>query len=138
ILEFFSTCRIEDEMGLDVAETLCFQMGGARRSMTDFLRGAPSYTYIRNLVRRLCHRLISYIISERGQAPEKVTATDLFYLHSMDREAANVPYLLAYNDGLRGLSVVARELPLIDMVAEDAPTVDEGDQAILAPVHAPQ
>ncbi|GJX79618.1 hypothetical protein Tco_0327767 [Tanacetum coccineum] len=33
ILEFFSTCRIEDEMGLDVAGTLCFQMGGARRSM---------------------------------------------------------------------------------------------------------
>ncbi|GJX32228.1 hypothetical protein Tco_0242083 [Tanacetum coccineum] len=31
--------------------------------------------------------------SER--APEKVTATDLFYLRSIDREAANVPYLLA-------------------------------------------
>ncbi|GJU08752.1 MAK10-like protein [Tanacetum coccineum] len=34
ILEFFSTCRIGDEMGLDVAGTLCFQLGGARRSMT--------------------------------------------------------------------------------------------------------
>ncbi|GJS90079.1 hypothetical protein Tco_0772715 [Tanacetum coccineum] len=196
ILEFFSTCRIRDEMGLDVAGTLCFQMGGARRSMTwrqfilalglhtaeemaedgfgaywlgserlipdkgdlsdywveisssrDFLRGAPSYTYIRDPVRRLCHRLISYNISGRGQAPKKVTATDLFYLRSMDRGAANVPYLLAQylfrhakgrksgarlsgghfigslayhfalvsDDGLRGLSVVARELPLIDM-----------------------
>ncbi|GKE00140.1 hypothetical protein Tco_1388123, partial [Tanacetum coccineum] len=172
ILKFFSTCRIRDEMGLDVAGTLCFQMGGARRSMTwsqfilalglhtaeemaedrfsaywDFLRGAPSYTYIRDPVRRLCHRLISYSISGRGQAPEKVTATDLFYLHSMDRGAANVLYLLAQylfrhaegikssarlsegyfirrlahhfglvsDDGLRGLSVVARELPLNDM-----------------------
>ncbi|GJX42106.1 hypothetical protein Tco_0257096 [Tanacetum coccineum] len=196
ILEFFSTCRIGDEMGLDVAGTLCFQLGGARRSMTwrqfilalglhtdeemaedgfgaywlgserlipdkgdlsdywveissgrDFLRGAPSYTYIRDPVRRLCHRLISYNISGRGQAPEKVTATDLFYLRSMDRGAANVPYLLAQylfrhaegrksdarllgghfigrlahhfglvsDDGLRGLSVVARELPLIDI-----------------------
>ncbi|GKA34300.1 hypothetical protein Tco_0720729, partial [Tanacetum coccineum] len=30
ILEFFSTCRMSDiEMGLDVADTLCFQLGGA-------------------------------------------------------------------------------------------------------------
>ncbi|GJX96412.1 hypothetical protein Tco_0352210 [Tanacetum coccineum] len=34
ILEFFSTCMIGDEMGLDVAGTLCFQLGGARCSMT--------------------------------------------------------------------------------------------------------
>ncbi|GJY68451.1 hypothetical protein Tco_0471433, partial [Tanacetum coccineum] len=102
ILEFFSTCRIGDEMGLDVAHTLFFQLGGVRCSMTwrqfilalglhtaeemaedgfgaywlgserlipdkgdlsdysveissgrDFLRGAPSYTYIRDPVRRL-------------------------------------------------------------------------------------
>ncbi|GJV15669.1 hypothetical protein Tco_1360992 [Tanacetum coccineum] len=31
----------------------------------------------------------------KGQAPKKVTATDLFYLHSMDRGATNIPYLLA-------------------------------------------
>ncbi|GKD44163.1 hypothetical protein Tco_1268808, partial [Tanacetum coccineum] len=218
---------IEDEMGLDVAGTLCFQMGCARRSMTwrqfilalglhtaeemaedtfglywlgserlipdkrdlsdywveissdrDFLRGAPSYTYIRDPVRRLCHRFISYNISGRGQAPEKVTATDLFYLRSMDRGAANVPYLLAQylfrhakgrksgarlfggyfivrlahyfclvnDDGLRGLSIVAPLRPERQQVAavgalavaEDAPAVDEGDQAISVPVHAPQ
>ncbi|GJV95669.1 hypothetical protein Tco_1547246 [Tanacetum coccineum] len=35
-------------------------------------------------------------ISGRGQALEKVTATDLFYLRSMDEGmAVNVPYLLA-------------------------------------------
>ncbi|GJU34190.1 hypothetical protein Tco_1182544 [Tanacetum coccineum] len=35
MLEFFSTCRMSDtEMGLDVADTLCFQLGGARRRMT--------------------------------------------------------------------------------------------------------
>ncbi|GJX30794.1 hypothetical protein Tco_0240649 [Tanacetum coccineum] len=35
ILEFLSTCRMSDtEMGLDVADTLCFQLGGARRRMT--------------------------------------------------------------------------------------------------------
>nr|GEW46413.1 hypothetical protein [Tanacetum cinerariifolium] len=34
ILKFFSTCRIGSEMGLDVADTLCFQLGGDRHSMT--------------------------------------------------------------------------------------------------------
>ncbi|GJQ98145.1 hypothetical protein Tco_0009284 [Tanacetum coccineum] len=111
---------IGDEMGLDAAGTLCFQLGGARSSMTwrhfilaiglhtveemaedefeaywlgservihvkgdlndywieissdrEFLRDAPSYTYIRDPLRRMCHRLISYNISGRGQAPEK-------------------------------------------------------------------
>nr|GEW77443.1 hypothetical protein [Tanacetum cinerariifolium] len=34
ILEFLSTCRMSDiEMGLDVADTLCFQLDGARRRM---------------------------------------------------------------------------------------------------------
>ncbi|GJZ63419.1 hypothetical protein Tco_0619840 [Tanacetum coccineum] len=32
ILEFFSTCRIGSEMGIDVADTFCFQLGGARRT----------------------------------------------------------------------------------------------------------
>ncbi|GJS96381.1 hypothetical protein Tco_0803349 [Tanacetum coccineum] len=135
ILEFFSTCRIGHEMGLDVAGTLCFQMGGARRSMTwrQFILALSLHTteemaedgfgaywlgserlipdegdlsdywveissgrdFLRDLVRRLCHRLISYSISRRGQAPEKVTVTDLFYLRSIDREATNVPYLWA-------------------------------------------
>ncbi|GJU66711.1 hypothetical protein Tco_1252970 [Tanacetum coccineum] len=111
ILEFFSTFRIVDEMGLDADGTLCFYISG------------------------------------RGQAPEKVTTTDLFYLRSMDRGTANVLYLLAQylfmhvegrksgarlsgehfigrlahhfglvsDDGLRGLSFVTCELPLIDM-----------------------
>ncbi|GKD51950.1 hypothetical protein Tco_1280926, partial [Tanacetum coccineum] len=56
---------------------------------------------------------------------------------------------LVSDNGLRGLSVMARELPLIDMselvfvasafrAAEDAPTVDEGNQAYPAPVQASQ
>ncbi|GKG44823.1 hypothetical protein Tco_0486261, partial [Tanacetum coccineum] len=47
---------------------------------------------------------------------------------------------LVSDDGHRGLSVVTRELPLIDMAprdAEDTPDIDEGTQAVLAPVHAP-
>ncbi|GJS70211.1 hypothetical protein Tco_0703052 [Tanacetum coccineum] len=35
ILEFLNTCRMSDtEMGLDVADTLCFQLGGVRRRVT--------------------------------------------------------------------------------------------------------
>ncbi|GKG22512.1 hypothetical protein Tco_0387815, partial [Tanacetum coccineum] len=35
ILEFLSTYRMSDtEMGLDVADTLCFQLSGARKRMT--------------------------------------------------------------------------------------------------------
>ncbi|GKD67651.1 hypothetical protein Tco_1321741 [Tanacetum coccineum] len=34
ILKFFNTCRIGSEIGLDAADTLCFQLGGARCSMT--------------------------------------------------------------------------------------------------------
>ncbi|GJZ72165.1 hypothetical protein Tco_0636016 [Tanacetum coccineum] len=35
ILEFLSTCRMSyTEMGLDFFDTLCFQLGGARRRMT--------------------------------------------------------------------------------------------------------
>nr|GEZ30200.1 hypothetical protein [Tanacetum cinerariifolium] len=61
----------------------------------DFLGPAPFYIYIRDPVRRLCHRMISCSIFGKGQAPEKVTGIDLFYLKSMDRGTKNVPYLLA-------------------------------------------
>ncbi|GKA49743.1 zinc finger, CCHC-type containing protein [Tanacetum coccineum] len=113
----------------------------------DFLAPAPYYVLIRDPVRRLCHMLIAYSISGRGQAPEKVTGIDLFYLRSMDRGTTNVPHLLVQylfrhaegrksgarmsggyfirhlamhfgivsDEGLRGLQVVTRELPLIDL-----------------------
>ncbi|GKB08992.1 hypothetical protein Tco_0837304 [Tanacetum coccineum] len=42
----------------------------------DFLGVVPSYTSIRDPLRRLCHRLIAFNISGRGQAPKKVNATD--------------------------------------------------------------
>nr|GFB53012.1 hypothetical protein [Tanacetum cinerariifolium] len=106
-LEFFSTCRIGDEMGLDVAGTLCFQLGGARRSMT-------WRQFILALVLHTVEEMVEdgfrayWLGSERampqvdllqhfwkGHALEKVTVIDLFYLRSMDRGAANVPYLLA-------------------------------------------
>ncbi|GKA93913.1 hypothetical protein Tco_0815899, partial [Tanacetum coccineum] len=139
----------------------------------DKKRAAPSYTFIQDHVRRLSHRLISYTIFSRGQAPEKVTGIDLFYLRSMDQGTANVPYLLALylfkhtkrrksiarmfegyfigrlaehfglvsDEGLMGLSVIVRMIPVIDLdelVAEGAPDIDEGAQAIPALVQVPQ
>ncbi|GJX44240.1 hypothetical protein Tco_0260916 [Tanacetum coccineum] len=112
----------------------------------DFLGPAPSYVFIQDPVRRLCHRMIACSISGKGQAPKK---------------------------GLRGLSMVTHELSLIDLhelgrlniyikvgdtwawvslgperqpdaaagapgSTEDAPAVDEGAQADPAPVQAPQ
>ncbi|GKC94439.1 hypothetical protein Tco_1159881, partial [Tanacetum coccineum] len=64
-------------------------------SMRDFLGTTPSYTLIRDLMLRLCHRLIAYNIARRSQAPEKVTVTDLFYLRGMYVGSINIPYLLA-------------------------------------------
>ncbi|GJX57454.1 hypothetical protein Tco_0287351 [Tanacetum coccineum] len=112
--------RIGDDTGLDVEHALCFSLGGGRWSMTwrrfilalglhiteeiaetrisfdtDFLTTVPSYRSIWDPVRRLYHMLIAMSISGRVQAPKKVTATDLFYLRSMDEETAvNIPYLL--------------------------------------------
>ncbi|GJZ04206.1 hypothetical protein Tco_0537481 [Tanacetum coccineum] len=119
----------------------------------DFLRGSPSYTYIRDPVQRLCHR----------QAKGRKSDARLSGGHFIGR--------LAHHFGLEDilLSIVTRKLPLIDMdelvklnicieigddwawvaprverqpdaprTAEDAPTVDEGAQADPTPVQAPQ
>ncbi|GJW91922.1 hypothetical protein Tco_0169475 [Tanacetum coccineum] len=80
----------DTEMGLDVADTLlglelldgCDRLihnkGDLRdywieiSSDRDFLGPAPSYVLIQDPVRRLCHMMITYSISGRGQAPEKI------------------------------------------------------------------
>ncbi|GJV02648.1 hypothetical protein Tco_1336217 [Tanacetum coccineum] len=89
------------EMGLDVADTLCFQLGGQEMekarfgaywdgsdilipdkgdlrdywieisSDRNFMGPAPFYVLIQGPVRRLCHKMIAYSVSGRGQAPEK-------------------------------------------------------------------
>ncbi|GJX57689.1 hypothetical protein Tco_0287586, partial [Tanacetum coccineum] len=143
ILEFLSTCRMSNtEMGLDVADTLCFQLGGDGRGWVWSLLGwsdrlIPDKGDLRDY----------WIEISSGQAPKKVTGVDLFYLCSMDRETTNVPHLLAQylfrhvegkksrarlsgrqfirrlamhfglvsDKGLRGLQVVTQELPLIDL-----------------------
>ncbi|GJX65033.1 hypothetical protein Tco_0299376 [Tanacetum coccineum] len=61
----------------------------------DFLGPPPSYTLIRDLMLRLCHRMMEHSIAGRSQTPEKVTVTDLFYLRGLDVRLVNIPYLLA-------------------------------------------
>ncbi|GKD20284.1 hypothetical protein Tco_1221987 [Tanacetum coccineum] len=109
-------------MELDTPNTLCFQLGGVKRSISwrqfilamvlhtkeeiappgfegywtgsereipdkgdlkdywieissdrDLLGPTPSYVHIRDPMRRLCHKMISYTISGRGQGSKKVT-----------------------------------------------------------------
>ncbi|GJX16353.1 hypothetical protein Tco_0217185, partial [Tanacetum coccineum] len=131
ILKFLSTCRMSDtEMGLDVADTLCFQLEGVRRRMTwrhfilalglhtkqeiaeagDFLGPAPSYVLIRDPVRRLCHRMIAYSIYGRGQAPKKVNGPKRQHAITAGAHEAD----------------------------KAGPTADEGAQEIPAPAQAPQ
>nr|GEU29982.1 hypothetical protein [Tanacetum cinerariifolium] len=104
ILEFFSTFRFGEAMlNLDTVGALNFYLGGVRCRMSwkEFILGMGLYTakeinpfLIRDLILRLCHRLIACSIA-RSQASEKVTVTDLFYLRGMDVSSVNIPYLLA-------------------------------------------
>ncbi|GKB14220.1 hypothetical protein Tco_0848143 [Tanacetum coccineum] len=127
----------------------------------DFLGPPPTYTLIRDPVLRLCHMMIAHSTSGRSQAPEKFVA----------RLAEH--FILLIEERLQGLTMIIRELPVINMAelvrlqiceeigdtwawvalrlkrqpddaagasgaAKDALVINEGDQAILAPVQAPQ
>ncbi|GKC40393.1 hypothetical protein Tco_1052777 [Tanacetum coccineum] len=118
----------------------------------DFLRTAPSYTLIRDLILRLCHRLIACSNAGRSQAPEKVTVTYLFYLKGMDVDSVNVPYILArylrFFAAVRqsGAHISGGKFAWVTMgperqpvatvgspaVAEDALIIDEGGQQRMA------
>ncbi|GJT83251.1 hypothetical protein Tco_1057593 [Tanacetum coccineum] len=78
----------------------------------DFLGPAPSYVFIQDPVRRLCHRMISCSIYSRGQAPKKSGAR-LSEGYFIGRLAAH--FGLVNDQGLRGLSMVTRELSMIDL-----------------------
>ncbi|GKB90358.1 hypothetical protein Tco_0962630 [Tanacetum coccineum] len=157
----------EAVLHLDTVGALQFQLGEAKRhprqggsecllerisSEGDFLGTTSSYTMIRDQILRLCHRLIACNITGRSQAPKKVTVTDLFYLQGMDVDSVNIPYLLARY--LRRFTLRRKSGAIISgalgperqpnaaagalKVAEGAPDVDEGAQAVPAPVQAPQ
>ncbi|GJU43960.1 hypothetical protein Tco_1201226 [Tanacetum coccineum] len=132
ILKFLSTCRMSDtEMGLDIAETLsgfgAYWLGSERvildkgdlrdywieiSSDKYFLGSALSYVFIRDPVRRLCHRMIAYSISSR-HAEGRNSGARLSGGHFIGCLAAY--FGLVSDHGLRGLLVVTHELPLIDL-----------------------
>ncbi|GJT12148.1 hypothetical protein Tco_0859190 [Tanacetum coccineum] len=161
ILEFFSMFRFgEAVLELDTARALQFQLGGVRRRMScrEFILALglhsakemqtagfglywilSAYTLIRDPMLRLCYRLIACSIAGRSQAPEKLTVTELFYLRGMDvgsfvaRLAEH--FGLLTKERLQGLTMIVRDLPVIDMaelegdtggVAEEAPVAPEG------------
>ncbi|GJX40641.1 hypothetical protein Tco_0255631 [Tanacetum coccineum] len=83
----------------------------------DFLGAAPSYIYIRDPIRRLCHSLISYSISGKGQAPEKYlfrhakgrkSRARMSRGHFIGRLADH--FGLVSDEGLMGLFVISRVL----------------------------
>ncbi|GKA88032.1 hypothetical protein Tco_0809796 [Tanacetum coccineum] len=95
------TVRVSDTvMDLDINDTLCFQLGGVRRRMTwrQFILALGLHTELEMAKAGFgaywagSDRLIP---DKEGQAPEKVTGIDLFYLRSMDCGTINVPHLLA-------------------------------------------
>ncbi|GKB29809.1 hypothetical protein Tco_0869210 [Tanacetum coccineum] len=144
----------------------------------DFLGPPPSYTLIKDLILRLCHRMMAHSITGRCQAPEKVTVTDLLYLRRLDVGSVNIPYLLAqylrrFSTRRKSGAHISNRQFIIDMaelvrlqicvqldvtwawvamgperhpeatagapgVAQDASIIDEGGQAIPAPILAPQ
>nr|GFA22399.1 hypothetical protein [Tanacetum cinerariifolium] len=55
------------------------------QAMTDKPRMVHPGDDVRGPLRRLCHRLIAFSLTGSGQAPKKVTTTDLYYLRSMDK-----------------------------------------------------
>ncbi|GJT08867.1 MAK10-like protein [Tanacetum coccineum] len=79
----------------------------------DFLRGAPSYTYIRDPVQRLCHMLISYNFSMKGQAPEKAERIPV-------RLRVTVEYMVSL---LALTSIWNREWNMLGCVADPAPVL---------------
>ncbi|GJS05255.1 hypothetical protein Tco_0321763, partial [Tanacetum coccineum] len=132
ILEFSSTCRIRLHITEEMAKVgfEAYWSGSARAipdkrdlrdywtqisSDRDFLGAAPSYTFIRDPVRRLYHRLISYSISGKGQAPEKgrKSRARMFGGHFIGCLAEH--FGLVSDDGLMGLSMIAYVLPVIDL-----------------------
>ncbi|GKF66808.1 hypothetical protein Tco_0193325, partial [Tanacetum coccineum] len=111
-------------------------------SAGDFLGTTSFYTMIRDLILRLCHRLIACSIAGRSQAPEKLrlfaaggkSGAHIYGGQFVTRLAEHFGLLTA--EILGGLTLdAATGAPT---VAEDAPAADEGDQAVLPPVQAPQ
>ncbi|GJT43361.1 hypothetical protein Tco_0952076 [Tanacetum coccineum] len=123
ILEFFSTFRFgEVVLDLDTAGALQFQLGGVR-------------------CRRATGLLHEVLLGVRLFASGRKSGAKLSGGHFIGRLAQH--FGLVSDDGLRGLSVMTRSGEAASCCgrcprgAKDAPDVDEGAQAVPAPIHAP-
>ncbi|GKB62588.1 hypothetical protein Tco_0918774 [Tanacetum coccineum] len=100
---YFGEGQMSDtEMGLDVMDTLWLhkEQEMAEAGFGDYWAGSDRLILDKGDLRDYWIK----ISSDKdflgpplfmGQAPEKVTGVDLFYLHSMDRGTTNAPHLLA-------------------------------------------
>ncbi|GKC10146.1 hypothetical protein Tco_1001756, partial [Tanacetum coccineum] len=123
----------------------------------DFLGLTPSYVYIRDPMRRLCHKMIECSISGRGQGAKKYlfrhaegrkSGARLSRGHFIGHLTAHFSLLARLNICLRFGDTWAwvaqgpkRQQPAVagaPGAADDALAADEGAQAVAAPMQAPQ
>nr|GEV69376.1 hypothetical protein [Tanacetum cinerariifolium] len=118
ILEFFSTCRIRDEIGLDVADTLCFQLGedgfgaywlGSKRLILD--KGDLS----------------DYWRFATGRKRGALISGGKFVARLVEH------FRLLAEERLQGLTVIAPALPIIDMSELEGDAGGVAEDALVAP-----
>ncbi|GJR03019.1 hypothetical protein Tco_0526003 [Tanacetum coccineum] len=122
ILELFSTFRFgEAVLGLDTVGVLQFQEGGARRRISsegDFLGTAPSYTTIKDLMLRgmdVNSVNIPYLLTRYlrrfalGRKCEALISGGQFVARLTKH------FGLLTKKRLQGLTIIVRDLPVIDM-----------------------
>ncbi|GJS57024.1 hypothetical protein Tco_0651808 [Tanacetum coccineum] len=130
ILEFFSTFRFgEVVLDLDTTGALQFQLGREMESAGFDAYWAESARQIPDKGDLSAYwRGISSEGDFLGTAPSYTTIRDLMLR-------------LLTEERLKGLTVMDQDLPVIDMakmVVEGAPNINEGAQAVPAPIQAPQ
>ncbi|GJY44643.1 hypothetical protein Tco_0432856 [Tanacetum coccineum] len=111
----------------------------------DFLGPAPYYVLIQDPVRRLCHMMIAYSISGRGQPPEKACEGEEEWGqavrgHFIGRLAMH--FRLVSNEGLRGLQAWVAQGPErkqagAHKAGEAGQVAEEVAQEIPAPAQVP-
>ncbi|GKD77812.1 hypothetical protein Tco_1340433 [Tanacetum coccineum] len=120
ILEFFNTFRFGQAiLDLDTLGALQFQLGIL--SAGDFLGTAPSYTAIRDPILRLCHRMdvdsvnVPYLLARylRLFAVGRKSGDHISGGQFVARLAEH--FRLRTAEILKGLTVIAPKLPIIDM-----------------------
>ncbi|GKC22944.1 hypothetical protein Tco_1025094 [Tanacetum coccineum] len=126
------------EMGLDVADTLCFQLGGAPKKVTNV-----DIFYLRNMDRgttNVLHLLAQYLFRH---AEGRKSRARLSGGHFIGRLAMH--FRLVSDKGLRGLQAWVAQGPERQQATavgahkadEAGPAAEEGAQEILVPVPAP-